>query len=33
MKEQSMSRLVVVGNGMVGHRLVAAVRDRDTAGD
>ena len=33
MKEQSMSRLVVVGNGMVGHRLVAAMRDRDTAGD
>ncbi|MEU6697910.1 nitrite reductase large subunit NirB [Pseudonocardia sp. NPDC046786] len=28
-----MSRLVVVGNGMVGHRLVAAMRDRDTAGD
>ncbi|MEV1295640.1 nitrite reductase large subunit NirB [Pseudonocardia sp. NPDC049635] len=27
-----MSRLVVVGNGMVGHRLVAALRDRDTAG-
>jgi nitrite reductase (NADH) large subunit len=24
--------LVVVGNGMVGHRLVQAVRDRDTAG-
>ncbi|WP_424184423.1 nitrite reductase large subunit NirB [Actinokineospora sp. G85] len=28
-----MSRtLVVVGNGMVGHRLVQALRDRDTAG-
>ncbi|ANY05924.1 nitrite reductase large subunit NirB [Pseudonocardia sp. HH130630-07] len=27
-----MSRLVVVGNGMVGHRLVSAMRDRDTAG-
>src|SRR5256885_6114968 len=28
-----MSRtLVVVGNGMVGHRLVQAVRDRDTTG-
>ena len=26
-------RLVVVGNGMVGHRLVSAVRDRDTSGD
>jgi nitrite reductase (NADH) large subunit len=26
------SRLVVIGNGMVGHRLVQAVRDRDTAG-
>ena len=25
-------RLVVVGNGMVGHRLVAALRDRDPAG-
>lgn len=25
--------LVVVGNGMVGHRLVQAVTDRDTAGD
>jgi nitrite reductase (NADH) large subunit len=25
-------RLVVVGNGMVGHRLVAALRDRDTGG-
>jgi nitrite reductase (NADH) large subunit len=25
-------RLVVVGNGMVGHRLVSALRDRDTAG-
>src|SRR5687768_5276049 len=24
--------LVVVGNGMVGHRLVQAVRDRDSAG-
>ncbi|MBP2370766.1 nitrite reductase large subunit NirB [Pseudonocardia parietis] len=27
-----MSRLVVVGNGMVGHRLVSALRDRDTGG-
>src|SRR5688572_14635936 len=27
-----MSRLVVVGNGMVGHRLVEAVRGRDTSG-
>src|SRR6266508_3754924 len=25
-------RLVVVGNGMVGHRLVAALRDRDPGG-
>ncbi|MFP5023196.1 nitrite reductase large subunit NirB [Pseudonocardia phyllosphaerae] len=25
--------LVVVGNGMVGHRLVSALRDRDTSGD
>ncbi|OLB81854.1 MAG: nitrite reductase large subunit [Actinobacteria bacterium 13_2_20CM_2_71_6] len=25
-------KLVVVGNGMVGHRLVAALRDRDPAG-
>src|SRR5690349_7047226 len=25
--------LVVVGNGMVGHRLVQAVRDRDARGD
>jgi nitrite reductase (NADH) large subunit len=25
-------RLVVVGNGMVGHRLVTALRDRDAAG-
>ena len=33
MKERTRSRLVVVGNGMVGHRLVAALRDRDTAGD
>ncbi|WP_219412937.1 nitrite reductase large subunit NirB [Pseudonocardia nigra] len=28
-----MKELVVIGNGMVGHRLVQAVRDRDTAGD
>ncbi|MGI5127671.1 nitrite reductase large subunit NirB [Pseudonocardia sp. CA-107938] len=28
-----MKDLVVVGNGMVGHRLVSAVRDRDTAGE
>ncbi|TWF76291.1 nitrite reductase (NADH) large subunit [Pseudonocardia hierapolitana] len=27
-----MKELVVVGNGMVGHRLVQAMRDRDTAG-
>jgi nitrite reductase (NADH) large subunit len=27
-----MKDLLVVGNGMVGHRLVQAVRDRDTAG-
>jgi nitrite reductase (NADH) large subunit len=27
-----VKELVVVGNGMVGHRLVQAVRDRDTAG-
>lgn len=27
-----MKELVVVGNGMVGHRLVRALRDRDTAG-
>ncbi|OZM83680.1 nitrite reductase large subunit NirB [Pseudonocardia sp. MH-G8] len=27
-----MRELVVVGNGMVGHRLVQAVRDRDTTG-
>ncbi|MCP2168817.1 nitrite reductase large subunit NirB [Goodfellowiella coeruleoviolacea] len=26
-------RLVVVGHGMVGHRLVQALRDRDTAGE
>ncbi|MFY1697652.1 nitrite reductase large subunit NirB [Solwaraspora sp. WMMA2101] len=28
-----MNRLVVIGNGMVGQRLVEAVRSRDTAGD
>ncbi|MBC3190244.1 nitrite reductase large subunit [Pseudonocardia sp. C8] len=28
-----MNRLVVVGNGMVGHRLVSALRDRDPAGE
>jgi nitrite reductase (NADH) large subunit len=28
-----MKDLVVIGNGMVGHRLVQAMRDRDTAGD
>jgi nitrite reductase (NADH) large subunit len=28
-----MKQLVVVGNGMVGHRLVQAIRDRDTAGE
>ncbi|GAA2044007.1 nitrite reductase large subunit NirB [Nocardiopsis rhodophaea] len=27
-----MRQLVVIGNGMVGHRLVEAVRDRDAAG-
>jgi nitrite reductase (NADH) large subunit len=27
-----VKELVVVGNGMVGHRLVQAMRDRDTAG-
>ncbi|RCV54842.1 nitrite reductase large subunit NirB [Marinitenerispora sediminis] len=27
-----MRQLVVIGNGMVGHRLVEAVRDRDSAG-
>src|SRR6478672_9020263 len=27
-----MSRLVVVGNGMVGHRFVDELRTRDTAG-
>lgn len=27
-----MEELVVIGNGMVGHRLVEALRDRDTAG-
>ncbi|MGI5121862.1 nitrite reductase large subunit NirB [Marinactinospora thermotolerans] len=27
-----MRQLVVIGNGMVGHRLVEAVRDRDTDG-
>jgi len=27
-----VKELVVVGNGMVGHRLVQALRDRDTAG-
>ncbi|TDQ44188.1 nitrite reductase large subunit NirB [Actinorugispora endophytica] len=27
-----MRQLVVIGNGMVGHRLVEAVRDRDTEG-
>ncbi|MDQ4118328.1 MAG: nitrite reductase large subunit NirB [Actinomycetota bacterium] len=26
-------RLVIVGNGMVGHRLVSALRDRDTGGE
>jgi nitrite reductase (NADH) large subunit len=31
-KELAVRELVVVGNGMVGHRLVQAVRDRDTAG-
>jgi nitrite reductase (NADH) large subunit len=30
--ELAVRELVVVGNGMVGHRLVQAVRDRDTAG-
>ncbi|MEQ3551495.1 nitrite reductase large subunit NirB [Pseudonocardia nematodicida] len=33
MREEHRMHLVVVGNGMVGHRLVAAVRDRDTPGD
>ncbi|MDA0563451.1 nitrite reductase large subunit NirB [Streptomonospora sp. S1-112] len=28
-----MRQLVVIGNGMVGHRLVEAVRSRDTAGE
>jgi nitrite reductase (NADH) large subunit len=28
-----VKELVVVGNGMVGHRLVQAVRDRDTTGE
>ena len=32
MTELVGKELVVVGNGMVGHRLVQAVRDRDTAG-
>ncbi|WP_033300443.1 FAD-dependent oxidoreductase, partial [Nocardiopsis gilva] len=27
-----MRQLVVIGNGMVGHRLVEAVRDRDAQG-